>query len=365
LTTAFTLAVAIVLIAREQVATHHALERVRDEHGNATRYAAGAQRQGERAGHRFTIVLHSLQSLLLRLGDETLPNVPQVKELRRSIAEHAQTTIEGFVDASSSDPEGMSESATAYIHLANLYFMSGRIEKCRASFSHAIHLYDQLVATPSDSAYRAQLGQCHHMFGLQLYASGFRTEAIDQFDQARRAYLRAVELNPESSDSRRRLRWFLAISPERQFRDPDQVLELTAKMIQQEKLLGLDRTWDPTRSPHWLLSGMAFYRKGVFTSAIDTLERPLQNQLHETESLYAAGDLAIGSFLLATAFQQIGERSRALDSYRTAARIMQTSRPRDAEVMIFQAEAAALLGVPERPKATENKEEDIPQRSKP
>ena len=62
LTTALILAIAIVLIAHEQVATQEALKRLRDEHENATRYAASAQRRYERAGKHFADALHSLRS---------------------------------------------------------------------------------------------------------------------------------------------------------------------------------------------------------------------------------------------------------------------------------------------------------------
>jgi tetratricopeptide (TPR) repeat protein len=313
-----------------------------------------------------TVVLQGLQSLLLRLGDKTLSDIPSFRELRHAVEEHARKTIEEFIDASSRDPNVLAESSLASVHLADLYFQSGRIEECPKVFAQAIDLCERLMAMdPSNPVYPSHIGSSHNMLGLELCASGLRNEAIAHFEQARRAFLRVVELDPESFESLRRLRWFLAICPEPRFRDPDRVLELTARMIEKEGSLGALQRSDPTLSPHWLLRGIAFYRKGEFASAIDALERPLQVQRPESPSLYGAGDVGLGWFFMAMAYHQAGDRARALDCYRTAARVMDTSRPRDPELMNVRAEAAALLGRSDDPPPTGQMEENAKQRLKP
>ena len=365
LTTAFILAIAIILVVREQAAAQEALKRLRDEQENATRFAATAKTQSERAGLRSGVALQSAESMLLRLSDGSLPNTPQIQELRRSFGEHAQSTIEGFIDASDRDPDVLAESVGAYHHLANFHFVGGRITECRTNFSNAIRLNERLVALdPHSSRYLWLLGNSHNAFALALYASGIRTEAIVEFHEARSNYLRALELDPASFEALRRLRWFLAIAPEPELRDPGRVLELTATMIEQEKTSGPVRRWDPSRSPHWLLRGLALYRNGAFTSAIDILDGPLHGRLHETEALYGVGDLVLGGFVLAMAYQRAGDCARALDSYQTALRLMETGQSRNAEAMIFRAEAEALLGVSADPKTTEKKEQKVHAQSK-
>jgi serine/threonine protein kinase/tetratricopeptide (TPR) repeat protein len=366
LITSVVLTLAIVLIAGEQVATQAALKRARDEEESAKRYAATAQIESERADHRLVVVLQGLQSLLLRLGDKTLPDIPEFRELRRSVEEHARRTIEEFIVASSRDPKLLNESIVASIHLAELYFQSGRLEECSKVFAHAIALCERLMAMdPSNPGYPSQVGTCHNMLGLELCASGMRTEAIEHFEQARRAFLRVVELDPESFESLRRLRWFLVICPEARFRDPDRVLELTAKMIEKQRNPGAAQPWDPSLSPHWLVRGIAFYRKGDFASAIDALERPLHTQRPERGMLYGAGDIGLGWFFLAMAYHQTGDRARALDCYRTAVRVMDTSRPRDAELLNVRAEATAQLDLTDQPAPTAKEEYSARQHLKP
>jgi serine/threonine protein kinase len=346
LTTAFILGIAMAIVLREQAATREALGRARDERENARRHAARALTQSERAGHRLAVALQGLRALLLRLGDTTLPDVPQVAELRRSAREHSRRTIEQFLDATSPDPQALADSVTAYIHLANLSFLAGRLEECSEDFSRAIRLSERLMALDaSDPSYASLLGRCHQIYGTQLFATGARDEAVAQLHRARGAFLRAVELDPSGFDGLRRLRWFLATCPEGRFRDPDRVLELTARMVEQEEGPGRPRPWDPSRSPHWLLTGLAHYRKGEFATAIAALDPPLRAMRLGRDSLYQAGDEAMGGFVLAMAHQQAGDRDRALDAYHAAARLMDTCRPRDAELMVFRAEASALLGV--------------------
>ncbi len=366
MTTAIILAVAIVLIAREQVTTQAAIKRARDEEVRARQFAATAQANSVRAGYRLSVVLQGLDHLLLRLHDRTLPDSAQVRELRRSVREHSRRTIEGFIDESSRDPRVLSESIEACHHLANLCFVSGEIKEAITAFEQAIRLGERLVTVdPSKPDHAAVLGTSHNILGLQLYASGLRSQAIDHFERARKDYLRAVELDPQRFESLRRLRWFLAICPEASFRDPGRVLELTARMIEKEKDTRSARPYDPSLSPHWLLEGIAHYRKGDFRAAIDTLEPPLAPERHGTESLYGAGDIALGCFVLAMAYHHAGDGARALDRYRSATRVMNTSRPSDTELAIFRAEAAALLGVTDHPMSTREKEENDKQHSTP
>jgi serine/threonine protein kinase len=344
------LTAAIILITREQVRTQDALLRARNEQEIATRYAVNVQRQSERAYARFNVVLQDLRSLLLRLGDKTVPDAPEVEDLRRSIWEDARRTSEEFIDGSSVDPQVLSESVIACTNLAELYFVSAPGEEAFKVFSRAIRLSERLMAVdPSNPDYITKLADCRNLFGLRLYAVGSRFRAIDQLVQARRLYLRAFQQDPQRLETLRRLRWFLAICPEACFRDPDRVIQLTAKMIEQEEEFGAPQPWDPTRSPHWLLRSIAFYRKGDFASAIGALEGPLEVQRPRSGSLYGSGDTALGWFVLAMAYRRAGDCARAMRSYRIATRVMDTTRPRDGELMIFRAETEALLGIAEPP----------------
>ena len=183
----------------------------------------------------------------------------------------------------------------------------------RAAYRHAIEVNERLVAEhPSEESYRNTLGSYHNSFGLMLWASGLRTEATDHFRSALANYDRALQLDPHQPyEYLRRTRWFLATCPDGRFRDPVRVLALTDEMIAQEEKLGNPLPWDPTRSPHWLLRGVAFYRKGDFASAIDALDRPLQALPQRNDTLYGTSDLALGSFVLAMAYYSTGDRARA------------------------------------------------------
>ena len=161
----------------------------------------------------------------------------------------------------------------------------------------------------------------------------------------------------------RRLRWFLAVAPDPRMRDPDRVLELTARMIELESVVEYSRRWDPSLSPHWILRGIALHCKGEFASAIIELEPPLQARRKDRTPTYWSSDVLLVSFVLAMAYHKTGDRVRALDYYRTAAREMDITRPRDAELMVVRAESAALLGVTEHPNSTGRKEDDTPQHS--
>jgi serine/threonine-protein kinase len=360
MTTAIVLAVAVILITREQIATQSALRDARDDRERAMRYAEVARSQTEQSTERAYVVLHSLGMLLLRVGDETLPDVPQVRDLRRSVEDHCQATIEGFIKSSSLDPQTLSESIAACHHLADLCFASGRVEESARALALAIDLSNRLVLQDSSRAdYRLLLGNTQNILGLKLYAGGRQDEAIQHFQRAHRTYLAALQSEPADHEVRRRLRWLLAVCPEPGLRDPDRVLALTDEMVEIERMRETPLPFDTSRSPHWLFRGIGLYRKGRFESAIDVLDGPLRTVDRDQHLLYGAGDLALGQFVLAMAYHRTGQRTRGLESFDAGVRIMQTTCSRVAEIMIFRAEAAALLGqkydamLPERNRPTD------------
>ena len=171
---------------------------------------------------------------------------PSSPRCGRSVAEHCESAIEGFVDTSSRNHSVRLQSVSASQHLADLYFLNSRIDQCVNALSRAIDLCEQFVAEhPTSSSYRTLLGNCHQKLAVQLFASGRRSDAIDHFHEARRAYRVAVELSPDTIDPLRRLRWFLAICPEASLRDPGQVLRLTSRMIELERRLARSTAGGP------------------------------------------------------------------------------------------------------------------------
>jgi uncharacterized protein HemY len=81
--------------------------------------------------------------------------------------------------------------------------------------------------------------------------------------------------------------------------------------------------------------GMGYYRAGEWTQAIDALAKG--NQESETW------------FFMAMACWQSGDRNQARQCYDKAVRHMETNAPGDVNNRILQAEAAALLGLPDAP----------------
>jgi tetratricopeptide (TPR) repeat protein len=123
--------------------------------------------------------------------------------------------------------------------------------------------------------------------------------------------------------------WCLATSADLRLRQPAEALELAKKAV----------AIAPGTCSFLNTLGVAQYRAGDHKGAIESLEKSL-----------ALGARALNSVFLAMAHWQLGHKDEARSWYDKAAEWMEKEKPRNAEEFLrFRAEAAELLGIPEKP----------------
>ena len=141
----------------------------------------------------------------------------------------------------------------------------------------------------------------------------------------------------------------LTYCPAPQFRDEARAVALFKRALQVV----------PTTGVYWVASGVALYRTGDWERAIEALTKSL-----ELRNL-APAQVAESQLFLAMAHWRKGEKDRARTWYDKTVTWMKTSQPRDRQLREFRAEAAALLGVADKPNTFGKKEESSTKRSRP
>jgi tetratricopeptide (TPR) repeat protein len=134
---------------------------------------------------------------------------------------------------------------------------------------------------------------------------------------------------PNETGFESELAWLLATCPTPQARDASRAVALARRAI--------ERAPDP-RSQRALQNtlGVALYRAGDWEAARDALGK-------------SRSPINVGSFFLAMAHWQLGDRDQARAWYDKAVAWMDQYAPRDEQLLRFRAEAAALLGLNELP----------------
>jgi serine/threonine protein kinase len=124
------------------------------------------------------------------------------------------------------------------------------------------------------------------------------------------------------------LAWFLATAPD-PLRDAPQALALAEDAV---------RRGVPTQADlYWNTLGVAQYRMGHWPAAVEALEKSCRLR---------AGGSSHDFFFLAMAHWQLGDKPAARRWYDKGVQWMAENQPDDPQLFDFQAEAAALLGMP-------------------
>jgi serine/threonine protein kinase len=222
------------------------------------------------------------------------------------------------------------DNASYRLHLAYTYganlapVLTARLRPRDAeeAMSQCVTRFAALVAEfPKNAEYKGHLTQGRFEQAAMLATNG-------RWKEASGAYGKLLELAPASAVGHNNLAWLLATCPDSKIRDPRRAVELAKKAVELA----------PIEGNYWNTVGIAQYRAGDWKAAIAALEK--------TMALRKGGD-GFDWFFQAMAHWQIGDKTQSRCWYDKAVPWMEKYQPKNAELVRFRAEAAALLGVNE------------------
>jgi tetratricopeptide (TPR) repeat protein len=200
----------------------------------------------------------------------------------------------------------------------------GRLHDAEDAFCKAVEVHVKLAADfPKEPEYRSRLSRSYSELTHVLSAAGKHAELAQN-------YLKRLELAPKDVGVLKNLAWLLATCPDLKVRDSKRAVEFAKQVVDLA----------PTEGNNWNTLGTAHYRAGDWKSAIETLLK--------ADELYGGRIFSANAFFLAMAHWQRGEKEQALKWYAPALIWMEKYSPQAEELRRFRAEAAILLGLPEK-----------------
>ncbi|HMF13901.1 MAG TPA: tetratricopeptide repeat protein, partial [Gemmataceae bacterium] len=155
---------------------------------------------------------------------------------------------------------------------------------------------------------------------------------LGQWVQARDDFAKVIELDPKSAWAHNEQAWLLATCPEVKVRDPQRAIALAEEALAMR----------PDDGNYWNTLGAARYRAEDWRGAVAALVKSL--------NLRQGRDLS-DWFFLAMAHWRLDRKETARQWFVHALDQMERTAPDDEQLKRFRAEAAALLGLPEKSSA--------------
>jgi tetratricopeptide (TPR) repeat protein len=216
-------------------------------------------------------------------------------------------------------------------NLGNLLRKTSRFQEAEYAYRRNFAVGEGVLRDDPTTRNQGWMIAEHRMdFADMLHRAGRRSEVEPAFRQGEALFQRAIAETPNLAEARLRLATHLADFPETRLRN---IARATALAEEATRLT--PRVPDP-----WASLGLVRYRAGDWKGTITAMEKTLE--------LSPGGD-GQAWFFLAMARQQLGEKDRAREEFDRAVRWMKTNRSSDEDMLMFRAEAVALLGVPELP----------------
>jgi Flp pilus assembly protein TadD len=166
-------------------------------------------------------------------------------------------------------------------------------------------------------------------FAPAWFSRGYTYQKLGYWDKAKADYEMAGTLAPKNAAVHNSLAWLLATCPDTKFHEPQRAVTLAQKAVDIK----------PTVGVYWNTLGVARYRAEDLPGAINALLKSIE--------LSQGGDASDG-FFLAMAQWRLDQKPNARRWFTHAAQWMDKQKPADEELQRFRAEAADLLGLPEK-----------------
>lgn len=270
----------------------------------------------------------------LRMGLFHLYNSQRRHRESRDIVQQAASFSEDLVTA-------QPDILNLRLQAGEAHFWLGNHDKALEIYSAAINKWpDNGELWRRSAQLRRDLNQLQearacYLKVLELQADDFAAwkalaevrQQLREWEQAISCFEKGLSHRPDDLEIAIQLAWLLVSCPELKLRNPSRALELAQAGI---------ATPSPPKMARKVL-GVAFYRTGQWKSAVNELERYVQ----ETSDVTAAG------YFLAMACWQIDRKDDARDWYNKALMGMQANAKEDAELIQFQAEAKELIEMSE------------------
>ncbi|WP_165229418.1 protein kinase domain-containing protein [Aquisphaera insulae] len=291
--------------------------------------ASRAQANFLRGNDHFNSLIHVFSRIAQRVHDRTIPDSPQLRAMRDEVT---ALMLDRLVDASNperADSLSRMDAGGIYQHLAELEFIRGRNAEGRRWLASSIELLERLTREqPGDVGPLCQLGQAHHILALRDAGLGQSSHSVKEHcTAASRAYEQALRMSPDDPALLNYLSWFLAISPDPSFRDPDRAIALARRAIRNPTAYGSIGLLNNL--------GVALYRAGRYEEAIEALEESARRRKRTD---------GFDGFFLAMAHSRLGDPIEARWHLQESIATMERESPAHHELILFRAEAESLCG---------------------
>jgi uncharacterized protein HemY len=170
---------------------------------------------------------------------------------------------------------------------------------------------------------------CHCNLAQSLFRRGDLDLARLSYEKGRDVAREAHRRNPENTEIRDELAWFLTNCPDVRLRDPAEAVRLARSNVEQA----------PDSGRYWFILGAALVRAGDLTGAVEALEKACKRK--------NGGD-GFDWFFLAMAHHKLGDRARARAFFEKGDAWLKQSLPNDETLQDLRDEAQALLASEDR-----------------
>jgi serine/threonine protein kinase len=323
------LAVSTVLIWQEKERTQEALDLAELQRQAALSNASQAQVQRERAEANFRRLRGAASMVLVKLQEQRWAHVPEIQELRKTVAEELIGYFQNSLCESCADPTMRLEMGLAYMLIGSIHGSQEERTKAQAAHRKAIAQFEQLIKDyPENSVYHQELALALYTLGSELHDDKQTGRAATCFQRALKQYDLALNGEPNFR-TYNNYAWCLATCPQTQFRNAARAVPLARKAV---------ALYDQCPST-WNTLGVACYRAGDWQGAVRALERSMK---------LSSGGVSFDWFFLAMAHWQLGHKRQARQWYDKAVQKSEKYGVTMEPLAPYRAEAAALLGIDDK-----------------
>jgi tetratricopeptide (TPR) repeat protein len=143
----------------------------------------------------------------------------------------------------------------------------GRPQEAEEALRRSLELLTKLSAdTPGVGYLPNVLARGHYDLGVLLDATGRPDDAAAAFRQAFAINKELAAAASATAETRYQLGWLLSTCPAVQFRDPGRAVKLARQLLRDQ----------PSLAKNWRLLGVAQYRAGNWSAAIQAIGRSME-----------------------------------------------------------------------------------------